>query len=73
MNPKEHSERRNPANNHWEFHGNVTRHDQTKVQEALKKFQDTKDKEYQKTQKQINEIIGGLNKHQNETENSINR
>jgi hypothetical protein len=26
------------------------------VQNALKKFQDTKDKEYEKTQKQINEL-----------------
>jgi hypothetical protein len=26
------------------------------VQEALKKFQDTKNKEYEKTQKQINEL-----------------
>jgi hypothetical protein len=34
------------------------------VQEALKKFQDTKNKEYEKTQKQINELIGALNKHQ---------
>jgi hypothetical protein len=33
------------------------------VQEALKKFQDTKHKEYTKTQKQINELIGALNKH----------
>jgi hypothetical protein len=33
------------------------------VQEALKKFQDNKNKEYVKTQKQINEIIGALNKH----------
>jgi hypothetical protein len=32
------------------------------VQEALKKFQDTKNKEYVKTQKQINELIGALNK-----------
>jgi methionyl-tRNA synthetase len=32
------------------------------VQEALKKFQDTKNKEYEKTQKQINELIGALNK-----------
>jgi hypothetical protein len=31
-------------------------------QEALKKFQDTKNKEYKKTQKQINELIGALNK-----------
>jgi hypothetical protein len=38
------------------------------LQEALKKFQ-----EYEKTQKQINELLGDLNKHQNETENTINR
>jgi cell division protein FtsX len=43
------------------------------VQEALKKFQDIKNKEYEKTQKQINELIGALNKHQSETENTINR
>jgi uncharacterized protein (UPF0305 family) len=38
-------------------------------QKALKKFQN---KEHEKTQKQINELIGALNKHQSETENSIN-
>jgi uncharacterized protein involved in exopolysaccharide biosynthesis len=38
------------------------------VQEALKKFQDTKNNEYKKTQKQINELIGALNKHQSKTE-----
>jgi paraquat-inducible protein B len=43
------------------------------VQEALKTFQDIKNKDYKKTQKQINELIGALNKHQSETENSINR
>jgi hypothetical protein len=32
------------------------------IQEALKKFQDNKSKEYEKTQKQINEYIGALNK-----------
>jgi polyhydroxyalkanoate synthesis regulator phasin len=42
------------------------------VQEVLKKFQDNKNKEYEKTKKQINEIIGALNKHQNERENTIN-
>jgi hypothetical protein len=31
--------------------------------EALKKFQDDKNKENEKTQKQINEIIEALNKH----------
>jgi uncharacterized protein involved in exopolysaccharide biosynthesis len=43
------------------------------VQETLKKFQDNKNKEWEKTQKQINELIGSLNKYQSETENSINR
>jgi hypothetical protein len=42
------------------------------VQEALKKFQSTKNKDYEKTQKKINELIGALNKHQSETENTIN-
>jgi hypothetical protein len=32
------------------------------TQKALKKFQDNKNKKYEKTQKQINEIIGVLNK-----------
>jgi hypothetical protein len=41
------------------------------TQKALKNFQDNK--EYEKTQKQINEIIGALNKCQSETENTINR
>jgi uncharacterized protein involved in exopolysaccharide biosynthesis len=43
------------------------------MQEALRKFQDTKNREYEKTQKQINELIRALNKHQSETENTINR
>jgi gas vesicle protein len=43
------------------------------VQDALKKFQDTKNKEYEKTQRQINELGGALNRHQSETENTINR
>jgi phosphoglycerate-specific signal transduction histidine kinase len=43
------------------------------VQEALKKFQDNKTKEYEKTQKQINEIIESLSKHQIETEITVNR
>jgi hypothetical protein len=43
------------------------------IKEALKKFQDTKIKEYKKTWKQINELIGPLKKHQSETESTINR
>jgi uncharacterized phage infection (PIP) family protein YhgE len=42
------------------------------IQEELKKFQDNKNKEYEKTQKQINKLMGALNKHQSETENTIN-
>jgi hypothetical protein len=42
-------------------------------QEVLKKFQDNKNKEYEKTQKQINEIIEALNKRQTETETTTNR
>jgi molecular chaperone DnaK (HSP70) len=42
------------------------------VQDALKKFQDTKNKNNEKTQKQINELKGALNKHQSERENTIN-
>jgi F0F1-type ATP synthase membrane subunit b/b' len=43
------------------------------VQDTLKKIQDKKNKEYEKTQKQISELIGGLNQYQSETENIINR
>jgi hypothetical protein len=43
------------------------------AQETLKKFQDTKNKEHKKMQKQINELIGALNKHRSETENTLNR
>jgi parvulin-like peptidyl-prolyl isomerase len=43
-----------------------------KAQEALKKFQSNNDKEYEKTQKQINEIIGAIKKHKNEKKNTIN-
>jgi uncharacterized protein involved in exopolysaccharide biosynthesis len=43
------------------------------IEEALKKFQDNKNKEYEETQKQINAIVGSLNKHQSETKNTINR
>jgi hypothetical protein len=41
------------------------------VQEVLKNFEDNKTQEYEKTQKQINEIIRALNKHQTETKITI--
>jgi HEPN domain-containing protein len=43
------------------------------VQKALKKFQENRTQQYQKTQKQINEIIGALNKHRTEIKITINR
>jgi hypothetical protein len=43
------------------------------IQEAFKKFQDTKNEEYEKTQKQVKELITALNEHQSETEKTINR
>jgi uncharacterized radical SAM superfamily protein len=43
------------------------------VQETLKKFQDNKNKEYEKAQEKIKETIEALNKHQSETWNTINR
>jgi predicted RNase H-like nuclease (RuvC/YqgF family) len=43
------------------------------VQEAIKKFQEDKNKEYEKTQKQINKIIEALDKCQTETETTTNR
>jgi hypothetical protein len=42
------------------------------VHRSIKKFQDNKIEEYEKTQKQINEIIRTLNKYQTETEIIIN-
>jgi hypothetical protein len=47
--------------------------DNQNVQRTLRKFQENKNKEYGKTHKKINEFIGALNKHQSETENTINK
>jgi hypothetical protein len=43
------------------------------VQEAFKKFQDNKNKEYKNTQNQIKELIGALSKYQSERDNTIER
>jgi acetyl-CoA carboxylase alpha subunit len=43
------------------------------VQETLKKFQDNKNREFEKAQEQIKETVEALNKHQSETKNTINR
>jgi uncharacterized phage infection (PIP) family protein YhgE len=43
------------------------------VQETLKKFQDNKNREFEKAQEQIKETIEPLYKHQSETKNMINK
>jgi hypothetical protein len=43
------------------------------VQETLKKFQDNKNREFEKAQDQIKETIEALYKHQSETKNMTNR
>jgi chromosome segregation ATPase len=43
------------------------------VQETLKKFQDNKNREFEKAQEQIKETIQALYKHQSETKNTINK
>jgi hypothetical protein len=43
------------------------------VQETLKKFQDNKNREIEKAQKEIKETIAALYKHQSETKNTIKK
>jgi hypothetical protein len=43
------------------------------AQETFKKFQDNKNREFEKTQEQIKEIIRALYKHQSETKNKLNK
>jgi ketol-acid reductoisomerase len=43
------------------------------VQETLKKFQNNKNREFEKVQKHVKETIQALYKHQDETKNTINR
>jgi membrane-associated HD superfamily phosphohydrolase len=42
------------------------------VQETLKKFQDNKNREFEKAKQEIKETIEALYKHQSETKNTIN-
>jgi glutamyl-tRNA reductase len=42
-----------------------------KVQDVLKKYQDTKNKELEKTEKQLKELGKVFNKHQSETKETI--
>jgi NAD(P)H-dependent FMN reductase len=43
------------------------------VQETLKNFQDNKNREFEKAQEEIKEMIEALYKHQSETKNMINK
>jgi phage-related protein len=43
------------------------------VQDSLKKFQDTKNKEHEKTWKQIKELSEDVKEQQSETKNAIKR
>jgi chromosome segregation ATPase len=43
------------------------------IQETLKKFQDNKNREFEKAKEEIKETIEALHKHQSETENMINK
>jgi hypothetical protein len=43
------------------------------VQETLKKFQDNKNREFEKAQEQIKETTEAQYKHQSETKNMINK
>jgi hypothetical protein len=43
------------------------------VQETLKKYQENKNREFEKVQEQIKETVQALYKHQSETKNTINR
>jgi uncharacterized protein Yka (UPF0111/DUF47 family) len=43
------------------------------IEETFKKFQDNKNKEYEKALEQIKETIETLHKYQSETKNTINR
>jgi acetyl-CoA carboxylase alpha subunit len=43
------------------------------VQETLKKFQDNKNRDFEKAQAEIKETIEALYKHQSETKNTINK
>jgi hypothetical protein len=43
------------------------------IQETLKKFQDNKNREFEKAKEEIKETIEPLCKHQSETKNTINK
>jgi hypothetical protein len=67
--PQKQSERRNPGSNQWGFHTDVTRNGQTKRTGGSQVIPWL---EYEK-KKQVNYLIGALNKHQSEEENARNR
>jgi hypothetical protein len=71
--PQEHPERRNTASNQWEFHRDDTRHGQPKCTGGTQEIPGKEKWKIWENTKQINEIIGALNKHPNERQNTIKR
>jgi Skp family chaperone for outer membrane proteins len=75
--PTKKSLKENLGRNHRQTHGEDTRQVNQNIQDALKKFQDTKYKykykEHEKTQIQINKLRENFNKHQSETKDTIKK
>jgi hypothetical protein len=69
---QEHPERGNPASNE-NFIEMILDMVNQNVQETLKKFQESKNREFEKAQEQIKETIEALYKQQSETKNTINK
>jgi chromosome segregation ATPase len=67
--PQEHPERRNAASNQKEAYRDDTGYGQQNVQETLKKFQDHKNRDFEKAKEQTKETMEELYKHQSETKN----
>jgi hypothetical protein len=75
----EHGDAHNKNPSNWNSWQEITEKCMEKIldivnqnaQDALKKFQNTKNKEHEKTQKQIKELREDFNKHHSETKDTI--
>jgi replicative superfamily II helicase len=71
--PQEHSERRNPASNQWEFYRDDTGYGQTKCTGDTQEIPRKQKYRFEKAQEEIKETIEALYKHQSETKNTVNK
>jgi hypothetical protein len=71
--PKEHSEKRNPASNQWEFYRDDTGYGQPKWTGDTQEIPRQQKYRIWESTRQIKETIEALYKHQSETKNTINR